>query len=77
MSGESIALEVINKINLRLKFLHRKNTFLSPALSRLLCNALIQPHFDYALSVRYPNHTPKMKTKFKSRKINAFGTVCS
>ena len=48
MSGESMAVKVINKINSRLKFLHRKNKFLTPALCRLLCNALIQPHFDYA-----------------------------
>ena len=41
MSGESLALKVIKKINSRLKFLHRKNKFLTPALRRLLCNALI------------------------------------
>ena len=50
MSGESNALKVINNINSRLKFLHRKNKFLTLALCRLLCNVLIQPHFDYALS---------------------------
>ena len=43
MSGESVTLKVINKINSRLKFLHRKNKFLTPAICRLLCNALIQP----------------------------------
>ena len=42
-----MALKLINKINLRLKFLHRKNKFLTPALGRLLCNAIIQPHFDF------------------------------
>ena len=64
MSGESMALKVINKINSRLKFLHRKNKFLTPALRRL-CNALIQPHFDYASSVWYPNLTQKMKNKIQ------------
>ena len=59
MSGESIALKVINKLNSRLKFLNRKNKFLNPALLRLLCNALIQPHFDYASSPWYPNLTQK------------------
>ena len=44
MSGESVALKVINKIYSRLKFLNRKNKFLAPVLRRLLCNALIQPH---------------------------------
>ena len=60
-----MALKVINKINSRLKFLHRKNKFLTPALRRLLCNALIQPHFDYASSVWYPNLTQKMKNKIQ------------
>ena len=50
MSGESMALKVINKIKSRLKFLHRKNKVLTPALRKLLCNAFIQPHSDYASS---------------------------
>ena len=47
MSGEPMALKVVNKINRRLKFLYRKNKFLTPELRRMLCNAHIQPHFDY------------------------------
>ena len=46
LSGESTALKVINKINSRLRFLYRKNRFLSPPLRRLLCHSLMQPHFD-------------------------------
>ena len=65
MSGEPMALKVINKINGRLKFLYRKNTFLSLELRRMLCNALIQPHFDYACPVWYPNLTEKMKKKIQ------------
>ena len=65
ISGESMALKVINKINSRLKFLNRKNKFLTPVLRRLLCNALIQPHFDYASSAWYPNLTHKMKNHAK------------
>ena len=42
-SGESMALNVIDKVNSRLKFLHRQNRFLTPPLRRLLCNSLIQP----------------------------------
>ena len=37
---------VIDKVNSRLKFLHRQNRFLTPPLSRLFCDALIQPLFD-------------------------------
>ena len=65
LSGESIALNVVSKINTRLKFLYRKNKILSLQLRRLLCNALIQPHFDYACSVWYPNLNKKFKTKLK------------
>ena len=61
MSGEAMALSVVNKINNKLKFLHRKNSSLMPALKRLPCNALIQPHFDYACSAWYPNLTKKLK----------------
>ena len=41
LSGESIALKVINKINSRLRFLYIKNRFLSPSLGRLLCDSPI------------------------------------
>ena len=46
LSGEAMALEVIKSINGRLKFLYRKNRCLKPYLKLLLCNALIQPHFN-------------------------------
>ena len=48
MSGETMALRVVEKINSKLKFLYRENRFLDLLLRRLLCNALIQPYFDYA-----------------------------
>ena len=58
-----MALNAVSKINTYLKFLYRKNKFLSPQLRRLLCNALIQPRFDYAFSVWYPNLNKKVNTK--------------
>ena len=48
MSGETMALKVVNKINGELKFLYRKNIFFISDLRRMLCNALSQAHFDYA-----------------------------
>ena len=66
MSGEAMALNVVNKINNKLKFLYRKNSFLTPALRRLLCNALIQPHFDYACSAWYPNLIKKLKHRIQT-----------
>ena len=36
VSEESMANKVISKVNTRLKFLHRKNKYLTPNLRRLL-----------------------------------------
>ena len=65
MSGESMLLKTIKKINLKLKVLCKKNRFLTPKLRRLLCNAIIQPHFDYACSAWYANLKKKLKKKFQ------------
>ena len=65
LSGESMALKVLNKINTRLKFLYRKNNYLSSALRRLLCNALIQPHFDYACTAWYTTLNKRLKNKLQ------------
>ena len=54
LSGEHMSAKVLNTVNNRLKFLYRKQKFLSLSLRRLLCNALIQPHFDYACVAWYP-----------------------
>ena len=66
LSGEAMALKVINKINSRLRFLYRKNRYLSPYLKSLLCNATIQPHFDYSCSTWYPNLNKKFKSKLQT-----------
>ena len=39
---------------------------MSPQLRRLLCNVLIQPHFNYACSVWYPNFNKKLNTKLQT-----------
>ena len=66
MSGESMAKKVISKVNASLTFLHRINKCLTPNLHRLLCNALIQPHFDYACSAWYPNLSKKLKSRIQT-----------
>ena len=48
LSGESMAMKSLSKINTKLQFLYIQNEFLNPTLGRLLCKSLIQPHFDYA-----------------------------
>ena len=65
MSGEPMALKVTNKINGKLKFLYRKDSFLTLGLRRMLRNALIKPHFDYACSAWYPNLNAKLKKNCK------------
>ena len=66
MSGEAMALNVLHKINKKLKFLYRKNDFLTPALKRFLINVLLQPHFDYACSAWYPNLTKELKHRIQT-----------
>ena len=55
LSGVKMVWKVISKIYSRLRFLYRKNKFLSPPFGRLLCKSLMQVHFDYACSAWYPN----------------------
>ena len=55
LSGESMALDVLNKINSTLRFLYRQNRFLNKPRWRLLCNAMIHPFYDYACPAWYPS----------------------
>ena len=61
-----MALNVIDKVNSRLKFLHRQNRFLTPSLRRLLCNALIQLLFDYACTAWFPNLSKKLRLRLQA-----------
>ena len=48
-----MALKIIYKINGTLKLLYRKNRYLTKGVRRMLCNAFIQPQFDYAVSGKW------------------------
>ena len=61
-----MAVYVINKINSKLRFFYRQNRFLSFPLRRLLCNALIQPFFDYAYNTSYSNINKKLKRRLQA-----------
>ena len=61
-----MALNVIDKVNLRLKFLHRQNRLLTPPLRRLLCNALIQPLFDYVCTAWFSNLSKVLKLRLQT-----------
>ena len=60
-----MALKVFSTINCRLTFLSKKKKFLSQPLCRLLYNALIQPHFNYASSAWYPNLNKILKSRLQ------------
>ena len=48
-----------------MKFLYRKQRFLTYPLCRLLCNALIQPHYEYACSAWYPSLSKRLLKKIQ------------
>ena len=62
LSGESMAINVINKINPRLKFLYRQNRFVYEPLRRLLCNAINLCNASFLGNAWYPNVNKKLKT---------------
>ena len=66
MSCEPMAYKTIKKINSMLNYLFRKNHFLIAHLRQLLCNALVQLHFDYACTVWYPNFNKTLKNKIQT-----------
>ena len=66
-----MATRMLGKINGKLKFLYRKQNFLDGSLLRLLFNALIQPHFDYACTSWYPMFNKKL-----SKEIQAAQNKC-
>ena len=65
------------KINGMLKSLYRKNRYLMSYLKQRLCNALIQPHFNYACSAWYRSLNKKFKSKYKQSKTEVLDTVSS
>ena len=65
ISGESMAMKYPRKINTKLQLLYRQNEFLNPKLHRLLCNSLIQPHFNYASICWYPLIRQNLRNKLQ------------
>ena len=65
MKVEPVELKVIKKINGKLKFLYRKNRYLTKQFCRILYNALIQQHFDYACPAWHPYLNEKTKRKIQ------------
>ena len=57
--------KLLKKVNAKLKLLYRESRYLTPAYRRLLCNALIQPHFDYRCSSWFPFLKTNLKLKLQ------------
>ena len=66
MSGEAMAKMILKKVSSKMKFLYRQSRFLSYPLKRMLCNTLIQPHYDFACCSWYPNLSVSLKTKLQT-----------
>ena len=66
MTGECMAVKALKKINGKINFLYRQNKFLSYPLKRMLCNALIQPHFDFACTSWYSTLCKSLKDKLQT-----------
>ena len=60
-----MAEKVLEKVNGRLRFLYRQSKYLNKRPRRMLCNTIIQPHFDYASSAWYPNLSKNLKSKLQ------------
>ena len=75
MSSEPMALKVVNKINGKLKFLFRKNKFVTLELRRMLCNVLIQPHLTTRSQLGTHILPKKQKRRYQLCKINVYAFV--
>ena len=72
LSGESMATKMLGKINDKLKFLYRKQNYLDRSLRRLLLNALIQPHFDYACTSWYQGLNEAVQKSNNTKQMHSF-----
>ena len=66
MSGEAMTRMVLKKINGKKNFLYRQIRYLSYPLKRMLCNTLIQPHYDFACCSWYQSQSMSLKTKLQT-----------
>ena len=65
LSGENIVNSILSKSAARLKFLYRHGHALDQSSRKILASALIQCHFDYAVSAWYPGLSKCLKQKLQ------------
>ena len=66
MSFSSMGNSVIKKFNAKLKFLYRKSAFFGTNERKLLCSALVKPHFEYECNAWYRSVNAKVKHKLQT-----------
>ena len=75
VSGENMALKVIQKVSSRTKFLARKSKYLDQTTMKLLASAIAHCHIDYACTSWYSSLTKKTKTKLQTCQNRLIKTV--
>ena len=65
LTGESVVSSILKKTNNKLRFLYRYRNILNTDLRKLLCQALIQPHFDYACCSWFDGLSKSSQTKLQ------------
>ena len=65
LSSNNIVSNIIKKASSRLKFLYRYKEILNENSRKILCNALIQCHFDYCCSAWYTSTGKTLKNKLQ------------
>ena len=66
VSGETIAENVIKKSSSRIKYLYRQASCLNQRCRKILVSALIQCHFDYAVSAWYSGSSQSSKHRLQT-----------
>ena len=65
LSGDAVVKDIVTKCNNRLKFLYRHRDALDTKIRKTLAMALLQCHFDYAVSSWYMGLSKGNKSKLK------------
>ena len=53
LDGEQIVLNIVKKVNSRLKFLYRQANYFNKNVKKMICSALVLCLFDYSISAWY------------------------
>ena len=66
LSFDTMARSVLQKANSRLKYLYRKQQYLTQQIKKLLVMSLIQCHYDYGCSIWYHSLTKGLQNKLQT-----------